>query len=60
VRHIKGSAMSCQYSLVLLGGSAPSRLTNLRTASLADMDLTMRVTQRLAMPAAHFVHAVGH
>lgn len=35
----------------------PSRLTNLRTARLADMDLTMQVTQRLARPAAGFIHA---
>lgn len=41
-------------------GCTPSRLTNLRTASLADMDLTMRVTQWLAMPAARFVHAAHH
>ena len=34
----------------------PGRLTNLRTARLADMDLTMRVTQWLARPAAAFVH----
>src|SRR4051812_20149559 len=34
----------------------PSRLTNLRTARLADMDLTMRVTQWLGHPAARFVH----
>lgn len=34
----------------------PSRLTNLRTARLADMDLTMRTTQRLGQPAARFVH----
>ena len=34
----------------------PSRLTNLRTARLADMDLTMRVTQWLGQPAARFVH----
>jgi hypothetical protein len=34
----------------------PSRLTNLRTARLADMDLTMRITQWLAKPAASFVH----
>ena len=34
----------------------PSRLTNLRTARLADMDLTMRVTQWLGQPAAVFVH----
>jgi hypothetical protein len=35
----------------------PSRLTNLRTARLADMDLTMRITQWLKRPAAEFVHA---
>jgi hypothetical protein len=35
---------------------SPSRLTNLRTARLADMDLTMRVTQWLGRPAAAFVH----
>ena len=35
----------------------PSRLTNLRTARLADMDLTMRVTQWLGKPAAEFIHA---
>jgi hypothetical protein len=34
----------------------PSRLTNLRKARLADMDLTMRITQWLAEPAARFVH----
>jgi hypothetical protein len=34
----------------------PSRLTNLRTARLADMDLTMRITQWLERPAAQFVH----
>jgi hypothetical protein len=34
----------------------PGRLTNLRTARLADMDLTMRVTQWLGQPAALFVH----
>lgn len=34
----------------------PSRLTNLRTARLADMDLTMRTTQWLERPAAAFVH----
>ncbi len=33
-----------------------SRLTNLRTARLADMDLAMRVTQWLARPAAAFIH----
>jgi len=34
----------------------PSRLTNLRIARLADMDLTMSITQRLGKPAALFVH----
>jgi hypothetical protein len=34
----------------------PSRLTNLRTARLADMDLAMRVTQWLGQPAAAFIH----
>jgi hypothetical protein len=34
----------------------PSRLTNLRTAHLADMDLAMRVTQWLGRPAAAFIH----
>lgn len=34
----------------------PSRLTNLRHARLADMDLAMRITQRLGQPAARFVH----
>jgi hypothetical protein len=34
----------------------PNRLTNLRTARLADMDLVMRVTQLIAQPAATFVH----
>jgi hypothetical protein len=36
-------------------GCTPSRLTNLRTARLADMDLTMRITQWLGRPAAHFI-----
>jgi hypothetical protein len=35
----------------------PSRLTNLRTAQFADMDLAMRVTQWLGQPAAAFIHA---
>jgi hypothetical protein len=34
----------------------PSRLTNLRTARFADMDLAMRVTQLLGRPAAAFIH----
>ena len=38
-------------------GCTPSRLTNLRTARMADMDLTMRVTQWLEKPAAEFIHA---
>jgi hypothetical protein len=36
-------------------GCTPSRLTNLRTARLADMDLAMRVTQWLGRPAAAFI-----
>jgi len=35
---------------------AGSRLTNLRTARLADMDLAMRTTQWLRRPAAAFIH----
>ena len=34
----------------------PSRLTNLRTARLADMGLVMRVTQWLGRSAASFIH----
>jgi hypothetical protein len=37
-------------------GCSPARLTNLRTARLADMGLTMRITQWLGRPAARFVH----
>ena len=37
----------------------PSRLTNLRTARLADMDVVMRVTQWLRRPAAAFIHPAG-
>jgi hypothetical protein len=33
----------------------PARLTNLRTARLADMDLAMRTTQWLGRPAADFI-----
>jgi hypothetical protein len=36
--------------------STPSRLTNLRTARLADLDLAMRLTQWLGRPAAAFIH----
>jgi hypothetical protein len=34
----------------------PARLTNLRTARSADMNLAMRVTQWLGQPAAAFIH----
>jgi hypothetical protein len=34
----------------------PSRLTSLRTARFADMDLAMRITQWLGQPAAAFIH----
>jgi hypothetical protein len=37
-------------------GCTPNRLTNLRTARLADMDLAMRVTQWIRAPAAAFIH----
>jgi len=37
----------------------PSRLTNLRTARLADMDLVLRITQWLGRPAAAFIHPAG-
>lgn len=37
-------------------GCTPSRLTNLRTARLADMDLMMRIVQWLGRPAAAFIH----
>jgi hypothetical protein len=37
-------------------GCTPGRLTNLRTARLADMDLAMRVAQWLGRPAAVFIH----
>lgn len=40
-------------------GCTPSRLTNLRTARLADMGLVMRITQWLNQPAAAFIHAAG-
>ena len=34
----------------------PARLTNLKRARFADMDLAMRVTQWLGRPAAAFIH----
>ncbi len=37
-------------------GCTPSRLTGLRTATLSDMELAMRITQWLKMPAAKFIH----
>ncbi|WP_111721254.1 hypothetical protein [Homoserinimonas sp. OAct 916] len=40
-------------------GCTPSRLTNLRTAQMADMALTMRITQWLRKPAAEFIHATS-
>jgi hypothetical protein len=36
-------------------GCTPGRLTNLRTARLADMELAMRVTQWLSRPATAFI-----
>ncbi len=62
---------SCQYALFILRwldraltwagladeiGCTPSRLSNLRTARMADMGLTMRVRQWLHKPAAAFIH----
>ena len=38
-------------------GCSPARLTNLRTARLADMGLTMQLTQWLRVPAATFLRA---
>ena len=38
-------------------GCTPSRLTNLKTARLADMGLVMQVTQWLGRPSADFIHA---
>ncbi len=35
-----------------------NRLTNLKTARLADMGMVMGITQRLVQPAARFVHPV--
>jgi hypothetical protein len=37
-------------------GCTPSRLTGLRTAVFADLDLAMRITQWLGRPAATFIH----
>jgi hypothetical protein len=37
-------------------GCTPSRLTNLRSARFADMDLAMRIAQWLERPAAAFIH----
>ncbi len=37
-------------------GATPARLTNFRTASFADMDLALRVTQWLGRPAAAYIH----
>lgn len=37
----------------------PARLTNLRTARMADMHLTMRITQWLGRPAADFIRPAG-
>ncbi|MEP1125464.1 MAG: hypothetical protein ABJH68_16390 [Ilumatobacter sp.] len=36
-----------------------NRLTNLRSAKLADMALVMRTTQWLERPAASFIHAAA-
>ena len=44
-------------SLASVMGCTPNRLTNLRTARLADLGLVMQLTQWLKQPAARFVHA---
>lgn len=49
-QHLTWAALAKQL------GCTPSRLTNLRTARLAELELTMRITQRLGKPAALFVH----
>lgn len=62
-------ATSCQYALFMLRargltwaqlaqelGSTRSRPTNLRTARMADLELTMRATHWLRRLAAEFVH----
>jgi hypothetical protein len=51
-RHLTWAALAQEL------GCTPSRLTNLRTARMADMGLTMRITQWLGKPAAAFIHAV--
>ena len=38
-------------------GCTAGRLTNLRSARIADMELVMRITQWLGCPAASFIHA---
>jgi len=53
--HRREHDMTCTALAGELGCTA-NRLTNLRTARLADMDLTMRVTQHIRRPAAAFVH----
>jgi hypothetical protein len=50
-------ALTWQQLADELGGT-PSRLTGLRTATFADLELTMRVTQWLGRPAADFVRPV--
>ena len=42
-------------SLARVLDCTPNRLTNLRRARLADMDLVMRVTQWIGQPAAAFI-----
>jgi hypothetical protein len=43
-------------ALAGLIGTSPGRLAHLRTARMADLALTMRVTQWLRKPAAEFIH----
>ena len=37
-------------------GCTPSRLTNLRSARMADMSLVLTITQWLGRPSAAFIH----
>jgi hypothetical protein len=62
--HAALDADRCDHGLTWVAladqlGCTPNRLTNLKAARLADMDLTMRITQHLKRPAAAFVSPAG-
>ena len=65
IPRLASSLPSCQRLRLTWAGLAgqigctSSRLTNLRTARMADMALVMRVTQWLRRPAAEFIHPAG-